>query len=228
MCNEFNSGLFPSYIWDSFKAEHRAETIRGRGRNEGLFFICWKSWTKVRLQLSILWTSVALPQACVFVFLYIKWAFSAGRNNTKLWTVVQIVQLFQELVTLQEKAPLWRRKKKTQNKANCDHKATSAVVWRAWACEKTRKDTARGEMARTQKWRSAARAANQLAGACGVLARGERDAARKNPPVGRSGGAMASTSRLGGKSAFTRAHGTTTPLPPVRRTPCGARGDFSQ
>lgn len=37
MCNEFNSGLFPSYIWDSFKAEHSAEIIRGRGGNEGDF-----------------------------------------------------------------------------------------------------------------------------------------------------------------------------------------------
>lgn len=38
MCNEFNSGLFLSYIWDPFKAAHSAETIRGgRGENEDEF-----------------------------------------------------------------------------------------------------------------------------------------------------------------------------------------------
>lgn len=86
----------------------------------------------------------------------------------------------------------------------------------------------RGDGADTEVEERRARAANQLAGAGGILARCGRDAARKNPPVGRSSRAMASTSRLGGKSAFTRAHGTTTPPSLIKRTPCGARGDFSQ
>lgn len=33
MCNEFNSGLFPSYIWKQFRAMHIAETRERRKLN---------------------------------------------------------------------------------------------------------------------------------------------------------------------------------------------------
>lgn len=60
------------------------------------------------------------------------------------------MQLFQEPVTLQERAFLWQlnnKINKNEKKQNNAHKATSA----ARACGKARKDTARGEMARPRK-----------------------------------------------------------------------------
>lgn len=108
-------------------------------------------------------------------------------------------------------------KKEIQIKGKQCSQSSPGWCVHARACGKTRKG---------HSHRSIKRTANQKAGVGGVLARCARGVARKIPPVGRSGGAMATTSRLGRKSALTRAHGTTTRLSLVRRTPRGARRDY--
>lgn len=238
MCNEFNRGLFLSYIRDPFKAAHSAETIRGKRRKRKwiftllFFFVLSKSWNNVRRSL----TSHELAQRFIELGGWtvglcsstLSGRFLQGEITLKLRTIVQIVQLFQELVTLQKKASLLQKTRKKINNIKELNNAPKGSLPQS-SCDALGHVGRRARTRHAGRWcghkgKSAPRAANQLAGGVGVGARCRRDAARKNPPVGRSGGAMASTSRRGGRPLL-RARAERL-LSLVRR--CGARGDFSQ